>query len=119
MNKKFFWILLLLLFLIFLLYLQFGREITVCNSLNRSSSNQQELELNIIANRLYIGNETAYARKILKRTQDNKLPQIKLSYPHTDKYVIHIYLDNQDWTDDNTAFTIIYISRLDKLIIAI
>ena len=40
-----------------IIYLQFGRDIEVCNSSIYTSKGYIEVKLNIVANKLYIGNE--------------------------------------------------------------
>ena len=91
-----------------LLYLQFGRDIIVCGSINSMSGGQNKLTVDIIANRLYLGNEKAFTEELLDRVENNQLPKIKLSYPNSERYIIYVYRNKYEWSINHMIFVITY-----------
>ena len=69
----------LLLFLLLIFYLQFFRPIHIISSSIYSSSSECEQTFTINANKLFILNKKAFAKKILNQYQTDSLPKIKLS----------------------------------------
>lgn len=117
MKKKRTYIVVLTLLLLSLFYLQYGRNIIVYNSNTFTSTNYEEVELNIIANRLYIGDKTSFSKKILQRCRENSFHEIRLSNTDPDKFTINVYTNKHCLQDERTSFKIIYYTHTSKLII--
>lgn len=97
-----------------ILYLQCGRKITVRSTSNFTSKNYSTVEINIIANKIFILNKEKYVRKILKDAEKNQLPRIKLSVTEPDELTIRIYNNEYDWKKD-IGYTATYYRSTNQL----
>lgn len=117
-KKRYLFLGLLILLLSSLLYFQYGRKITVYGSSIHTSKDYAKVEINIVANKLFIENKEKYARKILKEAENNQLPRIKLSITNPEELVLRIYKSNEDW-ENNIGFTVTYYPETEKLVLEI
>ena len=62
------------------LYLQYGRDVKVTSSKNFSSGNYYEMELTLVANKLFIIDKQRFAEEMIERCIDNNFYDIKFSY---------------------------------------
>ena len=108
MKKKMLKIAIILSVIGLFLHMQYGRDIIVCGSINSMSGGQNKLTLDIIANRLYVVNEKAFTEELLDRVENNQLPNIKLSYPNSERYVIYVFRNKYEWSANHILFVITY-----------
>lgn len=79
-----------------ILYLQFGREVKVVSSMNSSSGDYYEMDLTVVANRLFIIDKEKFAEDLLHRCIANTFHEIKFSYDITgypNRLRIKVYFD--------------------------
>lgn len=62
------------------LYLQYGRDMDVYNTISTTSSNYHEERITVIANRLFIVEREQYADYILQKCRENSFQNIRFSY---------------------------------------
>lgn len=92
------------------LYLQYGRDVNVTSSMNLSSDNYYEMELTVVANKLFIINKQRFAEEMIERCIDNNFHDIKFSYDMTgypNRLQINVYLNEFS----KSHFTILYMTE--------
>lgn len=78
------------------LYLQYGRDVKVTSSMNFSSGNYYEMELTLVANKLFIIDKQRFAEEMIERCIDNNFHDIKFSYDmmgYPNRLKIKVYLN--------------------------
>ena len=78
------------------LYLQYGRDVKVTSSMNFSSENYYEMELTVVANKLFIIDKQRFAEEMIERCIDNDFHDIKFSYDmmgYPNRLQIKVYLN--------------------------
>ena len=78
------------------LYLQYGRDVKVTSSMNFSSGNYYEMELTLVANKLFIIDKQRFAEEMIERCIDNNFHDIKFSYDmmgYPNRLQINVYLN--------------------------
>lgn len=78
------------------LYLQYGRDVKVTSSMNFSSGNYYEMELTLVANKLFIIDKQRFAEEMIERCIDNNFYDIKFSYDmmgYPNRLQIKVYLN--------------------------
>lgn len=89
------------------LYLQYGRDEKVTSSMNFSSGNYYEMELTVVANKLFIIDKQRFAEEMIERCIDNNFHDIKFSYDmmgYPNRLQINVYLNEFS----KSHFTILY-----------
>lgn len=92
-------------------YLQYGRDVEVCNSILSSSNEGYGEETTVIANKLYIRDREAYARELVERHIENSFPEIRFSYDSNgfpSELHISVYMNKAAWKLKTPAFRIDY-----------
>lgn len=96
--KKFKIIVIFLLCIIFLcFYLQWGRDIELCQTNTERAENWYCEDISIIANRLYIHDKQKFAEMVLERCIDNTWKEIRFSYDlagYPNELYIDVYMNN-------------------------
>ena len=95
------------------LYLQYGRDVKVTSSMKFSSDNYYEMELKVVANKLFIIDKQRFAKDIIERCIDNDFYDIKFSYDmmaYPNRLQINIYLNEFS----KSHFTILYMTELEN-----
>lgn len=78
------------------LYLQYGCDVKVTSSMNFSSGNYYEMELTVVANKLFIIDKQRFAKDMIERCIDNDFHDIKFSYDmmgYPNRLQIKVYLN--------------------------
>ena len=89
------------------LYLQYGRDVNVTSSMSLSSDNYYEMELTVVANKLFIIDKQRFAEEMIERCIDNDFHDIKFSYDmmgYPNRLQINVYLNEFS----KSHFTILY-----------
>lgn len=92
------------------LYLQYGRDVNVTSSMNLSSDNYYEMELTVVANKLFIIDKQRFAEEMIERCIDNNFHDIKFSYDmmgYPNRLQINVYLNEFS----KSHFTILYMTE--------
>ncbi len=92
------------------LYLQYGRDVKVISSMNFSSGNYYEMELTLVANKLFIIDKQRFAEEMIERCIDNNFYDIKFSYDmmgYPNRLQINVYLNEFS----KSHFTILYMTE--------
>lgn len=79
-----------------ILYLQFGRDVKVVSSMNSSSGDYYEMNLTVVANRLFIIDKERFAEDLIHRCIANTFHEIKFSYDimgFPDRLTVKVYLN--------------------------
>ncbi len=94
-------------------YLQWGREVEVCNSRIETSGEYRSENITVIANTLYISNKEEFAKQMVQKSIDNSFKEIKCSYDlgYSNELTIDIYLNEIAWENGNRNFRINYIQE--------
>ena len=90
-----------------ILYLQFGRDVKVVSSMNSSSVDYYEMNLTVVANRLFIIDKERFAEDLIHRCIDNDFHEMKFSYDlngYPDKIEITVYLNEINRWHANRPF---------------
>ena len=90
-----------------ILYLQFGRDVKVVSSMNSSSGDYYEMDLTVVANRLFIIDKEKFAEDLLHRCIANTFHEIQFSYDimgYPDRLTVKVYLNKKN----KPYFTIYY-----------
>ena len=62
------------------IYLQWGRGVSVRNTISSSWDGKRTEYMTIVANKLYIGDKEAYARKMIETCINNEFRDVRFSY---------------------------------------
>lgn len=92
------------------LYLQYGRDVNVTSSMNLSSDNYYEMELTVVANKLFIIDKQRFAEEMIERSIDNNFHDIKFSYDmmgYPNRLQFNVYLNEFS----KSHFTILYMTE--------
>lgn len=92
------------------LYLQYGRDVNVTSSMNLSSDNYYEMELTVVANKLFIIDKQRFAEEMIERCIDNNFHDIKFSYDmmgYPNRLQFNVYLNEFS----KSHFTILYMTE--------
>ena len=93
-----------------LLHLQYGRDVEVISSMNFSSGNYYEMELTVVANKLFIIDKQRFAEEMIERCINNDFHAIKFSYDmmgYPNRLQINVYLNEFS----KSHFTILYMTE--------
>lgn len=63
-----------------LVYLQWGRNVEVCNTQLRTSNDYCEQNITVIANKVWIGNRKKFGHDMIQKCIDNSFDKIRFSY---------------------------------------
>lgn len=97
--------------IILFVYLQYGRDPEVCNSMLFSSNEGYSEETAVIVNKLYIRDREEFARALVQRHLENSFPNIQFSYDingFPSELHISVYMNKAAWKLKNPAFRIDY-----------
>ena len=97
------------------LYLQYGREEKIINSIDISSDSFYRSEINVVANQLYIFDKRKYAGKLIDMTQRNAYPGMKFSFDqngYPNELYISVYSSGWAYRHNYKYFEISYTSSL-------
>lgn len=70
----------LLVLTAFCMYLQWGRGVSVRNTISSSRDGKRTEHVTIVANKLYIGDKEAFAGKMLETCINNEFRDVRFSY---------------------------------------
>lgn len=89
----------IILLFLSLLYLQYGRDVTLCSSTTSICDNSYNVHLVIVANKLKITDTTKLSQRLIERYLDNDFKEIKFrnnkkGYP--DKLHMTVYTNKTD-----------------------
>ena len=62
------------------IYLQWGRGVSVRNTISSSWDGKRTEHMTIVANKLYIGDKEAFARKMIETCINNEFRDVRFSY---------------------------------------
>lgn len=101
-----------LISIIFLIYLQWGRDIEICNTRPETSSNAYFENVTLIANKLYIHDKYEFAESVIQKCVDNSRKEVIFSYDivgYPNKLCIDVYMNNYAFDHrQNASFRITY-----------
>ena len=118
MKKKFIFISIIIFITIVLLYLQFGRQPKLTQSMTKSHASGYELSLVVTANQLYVFNQKKLEEKLLQQTLDNDFKEIYFSYDvlgKPDKITITVYANHLMKTLHHPTFQINYDVKTEQM----
>lgn len=90
-------ILSLLISIIFLTYLQWGRDMKICNTRPETSQNAYFEDVTLIANKLYIHDKYEFAESVIQKCIDNSWKEVRFSYDiagYPNELCIDVYMNN-------------------------
>ena len=89
------------------LYLQYGRDVKVISTMNTASGNCYEMDLTVVANRLFIMDQEKFAEELIDRCIANDFHKVEFSYDvmgYPNRLRVKVYLNETS----NRHFTIYY-----------
>lgn len=92
------------------LYLQYGRDMDVYNTISTTSSNYHEERITVIANRLFIADREQCADHILQKCRENSFQNIRFSYDRSKPNALYakVYLSEYAIKYGNPVFEFSY-----------
>lgn len=113
MRKKVSFFIGIVAFVVLLAYLQWGRDVKVCNSRLETSGEYRSENIAVIANTLYISDKEEFARQMVQKSVDNSFKEIKFSYDmgYPNELTIDIYLNETLWENGDRYFRINYVQE--------
>lgn len=93
--KKF--IIIILCMIIYIAYLQWGRDMEICNTVSESFENGYCEDITIIANKLFIKDKEQFAESVIQKCIDNTWKEIRFSYDlagYPQELSINVYMNN-------------------------
>lgn len=113
MNKKILSLILIIILLTgYTIYLQFGREIKVVNSLSITFDNYHHEQICVVLNKLIVTeNHEKIAEEIVQKTLSNDFSGIKFSFTehgYPNKLYITVYKSEDDFEAGNKLFAFSY-----------
>ena len=99
--------------ILFLSYLQWGREVRICNSRSMVIGEYYTESITIVANTLYIGNREEFAKRMIQKCIDNSFKEIKFLYgtKYPNELTIIVYLNKISWKQGNESFRIYFVQN--------
>lgn len=95
-----------------LIYLQWGRDMEICNTRPETSKNAYFEEVTLIANKLYIHDKYEFAETVIQKCVDNSWKEVRFSYDiagYPNELCIYVYMNNYAFEHRQTAsFRITY-----------
>lgn len=95
-----------------LIYLQWGRDMEICNTRPETSQNAYFEDVTIIANKLYIHDRYEFAESVIQKCIDNTWQEVKFSYDiagYPNKLYIVVYMNDYAFEHrQNASFRITY-----------
>ena len=92
------------------LYLQYGRDMDVYNTISTTSSNYHEERITVIANRLFIADREQCADYILQKCRENSFQNTRFSYDRSKPNAVYakVYLSEHAIKYGNPVFEFSY-----------
>lgn len=107
MKKRIIIIAVILCMITGFLYLQYGRDLKVISTMNTASGNCYDMDLTVVANRLFIIDQEKYAEELIDRCIANNFREVKFSYDlrgYPNRLRVKVYLNKMS----DRYFTISY-----------
>lgn len=94
------------------IYLQWGRDMEICNTRPKTSKNAYFEKITLIANKLYIHDKYEFAETVIQKCVDNAWKEVRFSYDiagYPNELCIDVYINNYAFEHRQTAsFRITY-----------
>lgn len=94
-----------------IIYLQWGRDMEICNTRPETSKNAYFEDVTLIANKLYIFDKYDFAESVIQKCVDNSWKEVRFSYDiagYPNELCIDVYINSYDFEHRENAFRITY-----------
>lgn len=92
------------------IYLQWGRGVSVRNTISSSWDGKRTEYMTIVANKLYIGDKEAFARKMIETCINNEFRDVRFSYDmgYPVEIRMDVYINEASWKRGIRCFEVLF-----------
>lgn len=100
----------LVLIVLIITYLQWGREVKVCDSSIEKSENYYSENLTIITNKIWVIDKEEFANDMVQKSIDNSFKNVRFSYDlgQPNELCIVVFVNNMRYRRGEPNFTILF-----------
>lgn len=92
------------------IYLQWGRGVSVKNTISSSRDGKRTEHMTIVANKLYIGDKEEFARKMIETCINNEFRDVRFSYDmgYPVEISMDVYTNETSWRRGTRCFEVLF-----------